>query len=354
MRVGIIAANNIRYSPYIYFYTRILDEIDMDYEVITANRYNLNESFEKHLHVLPWKNHINPLINYLDYANKVKKVLKMQDYDFLIVLTSINAVFLSTWLKRNYNKKYIVDIRDYSHENIYPYYILEKTAIKNSALNVISSKRFTRFLPEAEYCVCHNFDERKKYEYSYHGKAGQIIIGYVGGVSYVNQCIKLMRLVAVDPRFKFEFYGTTSKESLLKNAAREFRCDRIAFHGGYAPEEKTAILANVDILFNAYGNGSQLLDCALSNKLYDALIYKKPILTCKDTYMTEMAGPLAYPIDLTNERSLDDLFVWYKAIDAYTVEEYANNKLKAIGGENLATKEAIIKCFESLSSNGSI
>ncbi len=345
MRVGIIAASNIRYSPYVFFYTQLFKKMDVPYEIIFPDRNSLQETLEVPIHVLPWESNMPTVINYFLYAGTVKKILKKEAYDFLVVLTGNNAAFLGLWLKRHYRYRYIVDIRDYSHENFRPFFLLEKVAIENSRLNVISSYRFGFFLPKAEYCICHNCpDDIHKMSAFTHGKE-PIKIGYVGGLSYAEQCNKLMKLVANDKRFAFEFYGTSTLEQTLKDMAQELNCDRIIFHGGYVPEEKGDILQKVDILFNAYGNGCALLDYALSNKLYDAFAYVKPILTSPDTYMSEMAGPLSFELDFDKPDIMDKLYTWYMQIDSDYVEDFATKKLTEVVRENELTRSKIEKAI---------
>lgn len=343
MRVGIVAANNIRYSPYISFYTDILSKNSIEYELIYPDRNGLEENFGGISHTLPWNSKMPTLLNYVLYSNSVIKVIKQRKYDALIVLTGVNAAYLGLWLKRNYAKRYIVDIRDYSHENIFPYFYLESMAVQNSLMNVISSAKFTEFLPKADYSVCHNVNqtEAEHADYSFCKAKGIIRIGYVGALSYIDQCNRLMKLVAADERFSLDYYGSSVSEPVLKAYAQELGCDRIQFHGAYSGSEKAAIIQNVDILFNAYGNGIPLLDYALSNKLYDSLIHKKPILTCPNTYMTEMGGPLAFPIDLPAAQTLDALYDWYVSIDGHVVETFAENALASVLKENSATKEQI-------------
>ena len=346
MRIGIIAASNIKYSPYIFFYTEILKRIGVEYELIVANRYGLEETFDAPLYEIPWDRQKNLYVNNYRYAKAVKETVKKHRYDMLIVLTSVNMVFLALWLKRHFKKKYIGDIRDYSHENIPLYFLMEKTAIKNAAVNVISSARFRSFLPAADYSICHNYNEKANETEHFTKTNGQLTIGYVGALHYVEQCNRLMELVANDPRFILEFYGTSINETAIRKAADEIGCERIVFHGAYEPKEKESIICKVDILFNAYGNGIPLLDCALSNKLYDALIYKKPILTCPNTYMTEIAGPLAFPIDLKDKNALNELYEWYQKIDSRTVEEYARRTIDTIRKENQETREKISGCIQ--------
>lgn len=343
MRVGIIAANNIRYSPYIFFYTDILSKNKIEYELIYPDRNGLEENFDGVSHTLPWNSKMPTLLNYALYSNSVIKVIKRRKYDALIVLTGVNAAYLGLWLKRHYAKRYIVDIRDYSHENILPYFKLESMAVQNSLMNVISSAKFTGFLPKADYSVCHNVNqtEAEHADYSFCKANGIIRIGYVGALSYIDQCKRLMKLVAVDQRFSLDFYGSSVSEPILKEYAQEIGCDRIRFHGAYSGSEKAAIIQSVDILFNAYGNGIPLLDYALSNKLYDSLIHKKPILTCPNTYMTEMGGPLAFPIDLSTARTLDELYDWYIRIDGHAVKMFTEETLGSVLQENNLTRERI-------------
>lgn len=343
MRVGIIAANNIRYSPYIFFYTDIMSKNSIEYELIYPDRSGLEENFDGVSHTLPWNSKMPTLLNYALYSNSVIKVIKLRKYDALIVLTGVNAAYLGLWLKRNYAKRYIVDIRDYSHENILPYFKLESMAVQNSLMNVISSAKFTEFLPKADYSVCHNVNqtEAEHADYSFCKANGIIRIGYVGALSYIDQCKRLMKLVAVDQRFSLDFYGSSVSEPILKEYAQELGCDCIRFHGAYSGSEKAAIIQSVDILFNAYGNGIPLLDYALSNKLYDSLIHKKPILTCANTYMTEMGGPLAFPIDLSTTGTLDELYDWYMRIDGHAVKMFAEETLSFALQENNSTRERI-------------
>lgn len=349
MRVGIIAANNVRYSPYIFFYTSILDSLDVMYELIVPDRNELKEmSSDVSINMFSWNRNLPTILNYIKYTNDVKRLLEKKKYDFIIALTSINAAFLGLWLKKHYNRKYIVDIRDYTHEDIYPFYLLEKVAVNNSLLNIISSRKFTEFLPQSRYLVCHNFSDNTPISEHFEKHFDPIRIGYVGGISYVEQCAKLMHLISKDIRFRLDFYGTSDQEIILKEQSKEYQCERIVFHGGYAPMEKEEILHRVDILFNAYGNGIPLLDYALSNKLYDSLAYKKPILTCSGTYMTEMAGPLAFPIDLQDDNALNDLYSWYQKTDSLIIDEYANRMIESIRRENDQTKEIITESILSV------
>lgn len=338
MLIGIIAANNIRYSPYIFFYTRILDDIGISYELIYPNRSNLVDEFSSETHILSWNNKKNTAVAYFEYTREVKQVVAKKRYDFLIVLTSNNAVFLARWLKKKYSRRYILDIRDYTHENILIYYILEKMAVNNSLLNIISSKRFKEFLPPGDYLTCHNISKVDIIRPPRITRNKVITIGYIGKGNYLEQCISICKKICNDNRFRFVFYGL---DSVPENMSQFANNENIEFKGVFEPKEKEAIILGCDILFNAYGNGTPLLDCALSNKLYDALVYGKPILTSPGTYMSEIAGPFAFDSNVNDESFLNDLYSWYQDLNEDKLLEFAQHQLFEILKESQYTENCI-------------
>ena len=349
MKVGIIAASNIRYSPYIFFYTEILKRQGIAYELIYPDRCGLEERFEGTAHVLKWDRNQKTLINYALYARQVIRVVKREKYDALIVLTTVNAAYLSLWLRTHYRGRYIVDIRDYTHENILPYYLMEGIAVRNSLMNVISSREFKTFLPEAEYHACHNYGSiRPDCSARFQKKDGKLLIGYVGLLSYAPQCKAMMDLVAGDDRFRLEFFGTSEIEAELRDYWKTLQAENICFHGAYGSGEKEQIIRKVDILFNAYGNERPLVKCLLSNKLYDSLIWKKPILTSPDTFMTEMGGDMAYAIDLDTASDLDELYRWYQALDGAVLDAYADRTMESIIEENETTIRCVLDRLNGL------
>ena len=346
MRIGIIAASNLRYSPYVFFYTAILDGMDgVEYELIYPNRHGIEDACEGTAHVLPWNGSVPTVLGYMLYARQVIGVIQKQKYDAVIVLTTNNAVFLGPWLRRHYLGKYMVDIRDYTHENIPPFYALEKRALAASSLNVISSDRFRRFLPEGEYWVCHNLPRdlapRREGMRSF-GPQDSVTIGYLGTGGYMDNCRALAQLVAKDSRFRLHLYGPEVLKSQMPEELIQRSEGRIRYLGSFTPDEKENVLQTIDVLFNVYGNGI-LLDYALSNKLYDALCFRKPILTSPNTYMTDFAGPLGYAMDLTVCEDLQGLHEYMERLDAEALERYADETLKRIVEEQEATKQRICR-----------
>lgn len=349
MLIGIIAANNIRYSPYIFYYTNILDDCCIDYELIFADQERVEDPFNKKSYAVKWNSKAPRTIEYFFYSRKLISIIKKKHYDGLIVLTSIMAAYCSIFLKRYYSQKYIVDIRDYTHENIKSYYAFEKIGILNSAIAVISSPRFVNFLPKYNYLVCHNinFDVDEKHRIWRKPDSDRIIIGYIGAVGYKENCISLMKMVQKDSRFELRIHGFEPGEPEIQNLVKKMNNVRITYHGPYKPIEKEEIINSVDILFNTYGNGCPLLDYALSNKLYDALYLKKLLLTSPNTSMEEMGGEIAYSIDYTTMDSLNGLYEWVMGLEKENVQKFQDQKFNEFLTENMITKEQIINIITS-------
>ena len=340
--IGIVAANNLWISPYAFYYTKLLDELGLDYEIVAPERTpNAKETYDGKLIRIPWDSKKHTLFNYIQYAEAVRKIA-LEKYDFLIVLTTLNGVFCYRWLKKHFDKRYILDIRDYTHENHPAYFMLECGAVRHSALNVISSPKFRTFLPKGEYHVCHNITTPSRTEdFHFQKTEGQIVIGYVGLIAYEDQCRRLMDLVHGDDRFAFHFYGTGPAEGTLRAYAETLHEPRIHFFGAYQPSEKREIIQKTDVLFNAYGNGTAAVRCLLANKLYDALYYHKPLLTSPNTFMAEMGEYLAFSSELSDKTATDQLWNWYQTLEPTRVDAYASELYSALLEEQRNTNKTV-------------
>ena len=327
MKIAIVAFGNIKFSPYIFPYVDVLKKQGAEIELIYPNRMGIKEEFaDGILREIKWDNTKNKALNFVSFKSQVSKILKKGKYDFVIVLTTFPAVLLAGVLKSRYRGKYLVDVRDFTHEDSSVYYYFEKKVLKNASLRVISSPGFKNFLPEEDYCICHNVSAEYKSGARHFAKkdSGKIVIGYVGSIAYAANCKKIIDLVKKDDRFCFCFYGNEKGSMPVTSYVKECNCERIKCFGEYSPSQKSEIIEGVDMMFNVYGNGKPLVRYALSNKLYDSMYFKKPLLVSPDTDMQRQGGDFAYAIEPEKVHNLDDLYKWYMNIRSQDYEEYAN------------------------------
>lgn len=150
MKVGVIGFSNLRYMPYFNVYESFLKENRIDFDLIYWDRKNMNEKSNNNTIVYRkemsddsdkiWK--LKQMYGFFKFC---EKVIKEKKYDFLIILTTLPALFLSKFLKKKYKDRFILDIRDYTYEKYSFYKKMLGKVVHVSKMTVISSPSFFEF-----------------------------------------------------------------------------------------------------------------------------------------------------------------------------------------------------------------
>lgn len=356
--VGIICFNNIRLCPYLNYYKKIFDDAQIKYDVYYFDRNKLQEVDKENYFKIKWfssQSNFSKVFNFYYFYLHMSKILKMKNYDLIVVLTTMPSIILSKILLCKYKKRYIVDVRDYTHENNRKFYNIEEKVFANSYLNIISSEGYKQFLPKlCTYLICHNFnyslqdmpvivDNKRKV-------TNKIIIGYIGNIAYLQQCKALISLVVNDSRFCFYFWGSDST-GCIEDVIRNTQNERIKYFGAYNPSEKGSIISSCNLMFNCYGNDSLLVKTAISNKFYDSLIYMVPLLTSPNTYMSDMCGGYSFDMDFDSCDDLNELYQWYISFDWKGFDVFSKKTIDKTILENERTKIKILDFFKDDSRN---
>ena len=352
MRVCIVAFANLMVVPYIKTYTDILKNNNVEYDIVLWNRYKMEESYSGCNKIYAFNDNVGDtasfakkIIPLIKYGFYVKSVLKKNKYDCVVVLTSLIGVLIEGFLKKHYSGRYIFDIRDYSYEHIKWYYKKMESLMKNSALNVISSPGFKEFLPDYPCVIDHNCSFETVSDIKFKRKDKTISVAFVGNVRYPGECKKFINLIKDDSRFEFHFYGKGVDEPELKRYCIENNFENVFFHGVYMPQEKEGIIENTDILFNAYGD-RLCLKHALSNKYYESMYYKKPLIVTPNTIMSNLSKGTSFDIDYSKNTS-DDIYNWYQSINVEEFDLLADDYLQNTIDENKIGRKEISKRLTS-------
>ena len=353
MRIAVMLYQNMKHAPFLRVYEDLLREINAEYDIVYLDRHpELEEKKDEHHIPIKWNNnngffrYFVKILNAGGYMVRAAKILSKNEYDFVVLLTTMPAVLLYPFIRKRYAQRYLVDIRDYTRENWKWYYAIEKRIIRESSINIISSPGFLNFLPRGEYRVCHNLnvteDEIERCTFKLEKKlSGRIVVSYVGHIQYPKYCMKFAELIAKDERFELRFFGGEGGTRMVTQFVEGLKCDRIKMYGPFMPEDKERIFTGSDLIFNCYGNDRPLSKYLLSNKQYDAAYYRCPLLVSPDTTMADAAGENAFAIDLLSAESLDELYNWYCALDKAEFEKYAEGVLRSAMRENEETKKMI-------------
>lgn len=327
MKVLILLADNVYLTPYLKFYTSLLDECNIKYDIIFWDKNDNEKTTKDNYFRFHYKasNKFKKIFGYIKYKKYIKKIEKKEKYDIVITLHTIVAFLIYKTLLKKYKKKYIYDVRDYSYENILIYKYIQKKIVKNSMINIISSNGYKTFLPKGyDYYVTHNIPvgDYSNYKQMQNSNKDTIEISYIGLIRFMEQNKKIISFFKNDKRFHINFIGTNATE--LKKFCDDNSIKNITLIDTFEPELTMDFYKTTDIIMNLYGNKSRLLDYAISNKLYYSAILYKPILVCKDTYMekTTQKYKIGFTLNLNSETEKDELYKYIKELNR---EEYIKN-----------------------------
>ena len=214
MKLGLLLPTNVFFCPYVRNYTDILDENNIKYDIIYADKRGLKEKAAHRFNRKIGDNahQITRLLYYLEYSSFLRRVIKKEQYDKLIVFGPQIAIFLKPFLKKHYKNKFILDYRDLSIEQKFKGTYNE--LMKLSALHVVSSPGFIKCLPNAcSSILSHNFDINtlkraiNDHNPSYELDKGQIEVLTIGGIRNYEQNAAIIEALGDKEGFLVTFAG---------------------------------------------------------------------------------------------------------------------------------------------------
>ena len=319
-----INLTNFYLTPY---FSNYVNGYDIDYDVAYWDRSFLAESIQGSINTFRFttkrysdsESKIIKLFKYFRFSSFAKKILKNNHYDGVIFLQTTIAVFLSSFLKKRYPHKYIVDIRDYSFEHFRLFRHLEKKAINNSFFSTISSIGYKKFLPPFDYVLVHNYhpisNDIKNAFFTRNRDNKSINISFIGLIRFMDQNKKIINYFKNDCRFTLSFIGKNALE--LKEYIDKNDINNVYLYDYFDSNRTLDFYSKTDIIMNLYGNNTPLLDYAVSNKLYYSASLYMPILVCPNTFMEELSKQfkLGFSLDMADKENINRLYEWFVGID---------------------------------------
>ena len=294
MKIGIITFSDRNNMPYLKYYEDIIQKEKVNYECIFWDRFTnkktekINNEYTLHIKCLPGANKLGKIIPMLKYKYIVEKIIKKEQYTHLIILTTLPGVLINKVLLKQFKNKYILDIRDYTYEKYEFYKKIVDKLVDKSFFTAISSKGFLRFLKNSKKIVsCHNISNAEVPNESCEDLKDkrQITIGFVGGVRYFKENCKLIDSLANNPTYKLAYIGRPNVDCDLEEYCKGKNIRNVIFKGAFKNEDKPEIYKEIDLINALYGNNSLEVTTALPNRLYDGILFKKPIIATNGTYL---------------------------------------------------------------------
>ncbi len=336
MKVAIILCSNIWFAPYISPYVQLLKGKGIDYDIISWNRDGADApqgvQFNKQMPPRPSK--YKKVSLFAEYIRFVKREVVSRQYDKLIVSSPQVAVMMAGFLKRRYEGNYIIDYRDLSVEqNRFLMPLFEKS-IKYSYANVLSSPGFMKCLPKGYmYYISHNFDAEKIYNcleqpYLPCNYNGNNVILTIGGIRDYSSNIEVVNALANKPDFIVKFVGKGTVSDRIQDYAEVNHIENLRFEG-YYPKEKEAGYILESTFLNIFYPVKISHSTALSNRFYNSLLYKKPMIVTTNSIQGDYAEKYQLGLSLENCDNLaEQIKAWYKDTDYSAFCERCNNLLR--------------------------
>lgn len=310
MKVLVVGFYTKTYMPYIYKYEDLLKQNHIEYDVVCFDR-NTTMKSEKVGNVFLYGrklgvNRREKIIPYIDYSRFVKLIIKSHHYDKIIVLTTIPAVLLFRVLTKKYKNNYIFDFRDFTFEYLNWYKNAVDKIIDRSFHTFISSKGFLHFLKDSKkISLIHNISNENREKETSAITDNPIKIGFVGYVRYYDVNIALIQALKNESDMSLEYYGTIYVDCDLPGYVEKNHINNVHFYGDFDNQDKPDLYEGITLINSIYSLDSKEVEFAIPNRLYDAALYKRPIIVAAGTYLAEVVEK--YELGLIVDVKKDDL-----------------------------------------------
>ncbi|WP_447952001.1 hypothetical protein [Chryseobacterium koreense] len=311
MKIGLVVPGNLWFSPYVCIYTDILNERNIEYDIISWNRdgsdKNVDTAFNLNIHTLKRYQKIIPFLKYLSF---IKSTIERNKYEKLIIFGSQTALLLYPFLKKKYGKKFVLDFRDLSIEQLPILNFLFEKVIKISSLNVISSVGFKKYLPETDYLISHNisassFNDRKSQTETSNVHSDLINVLTIGSIRDYESNLEVVKALANKEDIQLSFVGKGEASERLRKYTVENKIHNVCFHGFYKKDDEALYIKNTTFL-NIYYPQIKSHTSALSNRFYNGLIYNKPMIVTSNSVQGNFVEQYNLGVSVNNCDNLDE------------------------------------------------
>ncbi|WP_404330371.1 hypothetical protein [Mesobacillus maritimus] len=345
MKVLIIGFSKLGYMPYLNFYLNNITEKENEIHVIYWNRdekedINLPYELRYHEFKLFQEDEVakaKKVKSFIKYRYFVKNILDNEQFDLIIGLTTIPCILLYDVLIKDYNKRYILDYRDVTYENIKFYKKMLHKLVDNSVATFVSSNAFRDYLPaNKNIYTTHNIIldslTNRSIRKEKLRKREPIRIRYWGFIRHERINKAIISRIANDGRFELHYHGREQETAQnLKEFCRINDVQNVHFHGEYKPNDRYKFAEETDIIHNLFDN-DKTMQSAMANKFYDAIALYIPQLCNRGSFMGEQVekNKVGFECNPYNQDFADNLYNYYNSISWDIFEQKCNHLLSKI------------------------
>ncbi len=318
-RVAIIIMCNLYAAPYVRYYTNILEQLGIPYDIISWNRSGIEETGVLAFNLEEHKSRFFRILDYIRYRNFVKSKLAEGTYDKVIISTIFIMLLIFPFLKSKYKNNYVFDIRDYCIMLKLRYFRAKfDAAIRNAALVVISSDGFKQWLPkDIPYLIGHNTATARPLDTlaEIKGKTTYKILT-IGFLRHFKADRALTEALADDPAFELEFVGAGNHEQMLRDFVASRNITNVRLQGRYAKQDEPKYLEGVSLM-NLLRNKNINTITLMTNRFYLSLSYGVPMMVYENTEQARWVEKYNLGVVIDKKSSIKEQIIRYlRAFDS--------------------------------------
>ncbi|MER2125803.1 glycosyltransferase [Solibacillus sp.] len=288
MKIALICPSNMLYMPYVKNYEQLLIEQNIDYDIINWDRFQMEE-VDENTYRDEKKGHQRNFLDYIKYTKFLFNKLNVTHYDKIIVFGIQLSYFLKKLLLKNYKGNYVIDIRDYN-KILHFFNIAE--LIRNASYTVLSSPGYQVWLPNRKkYLINHNTHisniiELKEIDPSFNKE--KVSIANIGAIRDFSINQHFVDTLKNSGKFVLNYHGEGDYSFKLIKHLKNQHINNVFVTGRYKKEDEGNLYLRNDLInVLRYSNGINN-KTALPNRLYNAMLYGKPLVAFNGTYLAKI------------------------------------------------------------------
>lgn len=323
-KILILGVADIRHMTMISIYTDYLEKHHIKYEIICSDRYKDNKISYGNAKVYKYPmmdnsaSKVVKLWYFLAFRRYAIKLIKKNNYDFIITWGENTAVLFADYLKKY--GRYCVNIRDTTFSKMPFFFSKLGKAVKNASFSTWCAQRGLELLPKGDYVIVLN--QNKKLLAEARKEAGlrkrneKIHIGAIGAIRYIEDSKKLIDCLKNDERYILQFIGKGSEK--LEEYIRQNGIHNVELSGRFYPEETADLLNRIDVMNVYCGDGKDDKNITLGSPIrygYATYLYK-PAIVSPNTRLSEKTCELNIGYTVDDFKAFpDDFYQWYHSLD---------------------------------------
>lgn len=171
---------------------------------------------------------------------------------------------------------------------------IEKVLIRKISIIILTSPYFyseyyIKLIPKEKVLIIPNVPSvrlitKEKSLGLQYGKGGDITIGFIGSVRYKEE---LLELINVSPELGLQVQISGVGKDFEELFEYSKGLGNINFTGPYDYKGIEDLYSRIDLVYSVYNVEKANVKLALPNRLYEAILFEKPILVAKNTILAD-------------------------------------------------------------------